>query len=134
MTDYDAYDRSLGIPSLLGASTDGVTEEAMKLLDLPPKLLRAKSAAECGEAAFILSQFAFRLQRAINIEQRKVNEVEEKLRRMRRSNDHETIRLAEEARFVAKQKLVGLTYLPLKVQDMIKTLMSIQNTKRGEQN
>lgn len=75
----DEYERSLGLPA---TCPNPVEVEATRLLSLLPEELRHLTDEECGEAAFVLEQYAFYLQRSINREQVKMHRADAILRRL----------------------------------------------------
>ena len=142
----DDFERPLGIP---GVSEDEVTKESRRILSLSPSVLRKLTAIECVEAAFILGQYAHRLQQAVNREQARVDWAEESIkkiiartinnykgisyeeRKMQAVRDNDAASKLDTIRVKAKLRIDRVSYLANKADNMIKALMSLKNAKSG---
>lgn len=143
----DEYERSLGLPPAFAAE---VEQEATRLLNLPPAVLRKMSAEECGAAAFTLRQFARHLQRSVNREQARVAWCEENIdaiiakevhkyagasfveRKLKAVRESEAAAAVDRLRVHAKLRVERVSFLAAKVGDEAEALKSLQFTKRGE--
>ncbi len=74
----DAFEQSMGLPGGLPAAAGN---EATRLLTLHPAELSKMTAEACGEGAFTLLQYAFYLQRCVNVEQSRVRMAEAAMKR-----------------------------------------------------
>jgi hypothetical protein len=143
----DEYEAKLGLPAWSFAETEG---EAKKILSLSPAELRAMSATQLGEAAFILQQFALHLQRAYNREQARVGWAEENIKRLTARTvgsvkgysleERRPLAVSQDelaCKFDALRVKAGcrvgrLAYLSAKVEAMARSLMALQQSKRGK--
>lgn len=145
--ELDAFERASGLP---GACPAEVENESRRLLALPPAALKRLTAAECGEAAFTLMQFAFYVQRAVNRQQARARWADESIRRMvaprlgavaghsmdeRRLlavRESDAATRADRLRVEALLRLDRLSYLAGRVHEVARALMSLQKTRLGE--
>jgi hypothetical protein len=141
----DDYERSLGLP----AGTPPMQSEATKLLEMEPSLLRKLTPEQAGEAAVILSVYAFHLQRAVNKEQSRVAWAEESIRKaitaqvgqQRGSSFEERKMLAvrgddaasklDRIRVQARLRVERLAFLARQAEAIVRSLLSLQQAKRG---
>jgi hypothetical protein len=143
----DGYEAGLGLPA------DGfpeVEQEAKRLLGLSPSVLRKMSAVEAGEAAYVLRQFSFHLQRAVNREQGRVRWAEECIkqtvaktvnqykgvsyeeRKAQAVRDNDAALKMDRVRVHAQLRVERVAFLAAKVGDMAKSLESLQFSKKSE--
>jgi hypothetical protein len=143
----DDFERPLGI-SVVGE--DEITQEARRLLQLPPDAVRKFSARDCCVAAYVLSQYTHRLQQAINREQCRVTWAENSIRRLiapRINNyrgysfeerrlqaiyDDEAAQEYESTRVRSQLRIDRINYLANKTDNMIKSLLSMKNIKGND--
>ena len=143
----DEYESRLGIPVLTGE--DAVTVEARRILSIAPQNLRKMSALDTAEAAFVMGQYAHRLQQAINREQARVtwatqsilkiigNKVKDyrgvsfEERRLQAVRDNDSAIRLEEIRVKAQLRIDRVSFLSGKANDLAKTLLSLKNAKQG---
>jgi hypothetical protein len=144
----DKMEGSLGIP---GVTEDEVSQEAKRLLALFPAQIRGFSAADCGYAAYTLEQLGFRLQQSINREQARITMAEESIkkvisqtiknfsggsyeeRRLQAVNDRDDTQKWDAIRVKATLRIDKLAYLSTKAEKLAMVMMSLQNTKRGQE-
>lgn len=142
----DRFEHGMGIPAV---GEDEVTLESRRWLAMPPSLLKKLSAVECGEGAYVLGQYAHRLQQACNREQGRLTWANESIkrviakvinnykgvsfeeRRLQAVRDNDAARALDAARVKAQLRLDRISYLSGKANDMAKTLLSLGNAKRG---
>lgn len=140
----DEYEAGLGIPL---QCPPAVESEATRLLKLEPAQLRLLTAAECGENAFVLEQFAFFLQRAINREQVRLHRAEAVLRQLlphllqtRREymlEEKKMMAISESSqcrewechRMTAQLRLDSLLYLANRISNLANLFINIQQTR-----
>ena len=75
--ELDDFETKTGIPCSIPIE---VENEAKSLLEISPSALSQMNAEKCGEAAFLLFQFAFYLQKAVNKENSTIQWCEENLK------------------------------------------------------
>lgn len=144
----ERYEKTVGLSFF--AEEDEVASEARNLLRLPHAVLRKMTPGECGEAGYVLRQFAFRLQQAQNREQAQVRWAEENIRKLiakalpscRGASlderqalavaSNETACVIDKIRVHASLRVERLAFLSAKVSDLAKSIESLQHTKRGE--
>lgn len=140
----DEFEAGLGLPP---HCPPAVEVEATRLLQMEPAQLRLLTAAECGENAFALEQFAFFLQRAANREQARLHRAEAVLRRLlppllrgRREymlEEKKMMAVSESAecrewecrRAEAQLRLDSLLYLANRVSALANLFVNIQQTR-----
>jgi hypothetical protein len=141
----DGFERGLGVPALAGE--DEVTVEARRLLGMAPSAVRKMGAVECGESAYVLGQFAFRLQQAQNREQGRVTWATEAVKRtiaprvdkysgysfeerkLKAVRDDEAASKLDAIRVRAQMRLDRLSFMAARADGLVKTLLSLKNTK-----
>jgi len=137
----DNYEKELGIRLELD-------NEATKLLNITKEELASFSAEECGISAYILSKFAFFLQKSYNKERARITWAEETIktvichqtpqyksysyeeRRLQATRNDEHARKLDDIRMYAKQRSDRIAYLSTRTDFMAKTLLDLQQTKR----
>jgi hypothetical protein len=113
--------------------------------------VRKWTAQNCGEAAYCLRQFSFRLQQAFNRESARVKWCNESIdaiiapilmeyrgysfdeRKVQAVRDNDAAKKFDELRVKASLRMERLLYLSTKVSEMAKTLEALQFSKRGQQ-
>lgn len=144
----DEYERSVGLPDALGFVE--IEDEARKYLTMTPSLLRKLTAQECGEGAYALLQFSWRLQQAINRENGRVRWarasvrkiIATKVRTMSGNSFEERKMLAvrsddaasklNDIKVKALLRVERISFLSNKASDLAHSLMALQSTKRGK--
>lgn len=125
-----------------------VEVEATLLLALTPARLKTLTATQCGEAAFTLEQFSYHLQRCINRERTRVAFADENIRRLiakfrpagyswdeRRAAGVACSEMAAQfdaLRVHAQNRVNRIDFVSGKIDAMVKTLLALQQTKRGK--
>lgn len=112
-------------------------------------MLRKLSAVECAESAFVLGQYAHRLQQARNREQARVTWAEQSIRRLIASkvNNYKGVSFEERRlqavkgddaaqkldaiRVKAQLRIDRVSFLADKANDLAKSLLSLKNAKQG---
>lgn len=140
----DDYEKSVGIPTIEPHS------EAEQYLNMTHFQLSKLTAIECGEAAAVLAQYAFHLQRSHNKEAARSNWAEEstdreiapklsqynaysfKERRMLAVADNEYALNLDKIKSWGKARAERLAYLASKVEFLAKTMLELQQTKRRQ--
>jgi hypothetical protein len=143
----DDYERGLGLPT---AFAKEIETEATALMNMPPAVLRKMSAVELGEAAFILRQFSFHLQRAVNRELSRVTWCEENIkaviaktvhtyrgvsfeeRKLQAVRENDAAAKVDKLRVHAKLRVDRVSFLSAKAGDLSEMLKSLQFSKKGE--
>lgn len=148
-TTDDALDRwesSLGLPVSCPVE---VELEATRLLSISPRVLHAMGSADLGEAAYVLEQFAFFLQRATNREQTRLRRAEENVRRLIAPHLQKVsayswderkllaVRYSQAAReqdnerVEAQLRVDRLAYLAARVGGLVKAFQGLQQARSG---
>lgn len=136
------YEKSLGINNV------NPNIPAEKYLTLPQEDMASMTAEECGEASIILAQYAFYLQRSLNVETRRVgwsqSMIERSIaplmknynassageRRMMAIKDNEFALSCEKLRTEAQARVDQINYLSAKVDALSYRFADLQQTKR----
>jgi len=142
--ELQAFEEECAIP---GDCPIEVENEAKRILTMTPDVLRKYSAQACNEATFILNQFAFFLQKALNLEQGRINWAEENLKRMvlkqniagygledkkmKLIKEDDAAEALDNIRVQATFKKGRIAFLDDKVKEMAKSLAGLANSKRG---
>jgi hypothetical protein len=145
--DLDKYEGTLRVPLFQFADNDG---EAERLLNLPASLLKKMNAVELGEAAVVLKQFAYNLQKAVNAEQARLRACDETIRKLvaRQSPKYKGISYDERKtqailddpkaqewdrqRVRSQLRLDRISFLSAKAEGLANAMMGLQQTKRGK--
>lgn len=124
-----------------------VEVEATRLMSLEPLQVRSLSPQECGEAAFVLEQYALYIQRATNREAARAHRAEELLKKLLPSllsgrreymfDEKKMMAVAgspqavelERLRVEAVLKLDRLAYMSARISSLSKLLLNLQQTK-----
>jgi hypothetical protein len=143
----DQYEHVVGLPACIA---NEVEVEGTRIYNLSPAVLKKFTAVECGEAAFVLRQFASHIQRSANREQARVTWAEESIkkiiaktvnqykgvsfeeRKLQAVRDNDAASKLDAIRVRAKLRLERLAYMSSKIGDQAKSLESLQYAKRGE--
>jgi hypothetical protein len=115
-----------------------------------PAEVRRLAPVDLGYAALALSQFAFRLQRAVNRELARVTWAAESVRsviartvakypgysfeerRLQAVRDNDVATRLDQIRVRAQLRVDRLSYLSGRASDMARTLLSIKNSRQGD--
>jgi len=142
----DQYERGLGLPTLSG--TDDKNEFA-KLLGLSRSELKAMGVEERGEAAYLLRQAAFNLQRSTNRESARQKWADQNVRRVitpllpncfgyspeeRRKSavaQDDAAQKFEKIYEYSTLRLERITFLSNKVSEMAREMGELAKSKRG---
>lgn len=142
----DAFEMSVGLPVWVHPATE---TEAKRLLSLEPESLQKMSSIDCGEAAFILFQYAMTLQKAINREQAKLTLANASIgkiigaslaqqkayafeeRKLLAIRENEAASAWQHVQVNTQMRIDRIVYLSGKVDSMAKSLMALQQSKRG---
>jgi len=142
----DAFEDGLGIP--LGGPNEQAQDEVKRLLSLGTVDLTQMNEDQCGEAAVVLMNFAFHLQRCTNREQARANWAEETLKKIisktlprQSGGSYEERRLlavsaSEQAdsldrtRIRARAKADALAFQAQRIDSLSKALMALKQTRR----
>ena len=136
------YEKSLGIKNI------NPEIPAEKYLTMPQDEISRLKAEGCGEASVILAQYAFYLQRSLNVETRRVNWAQSMIersiapimknysassapeRRMMAIKDNEFAMNCERLRVEAQARVDQINYLSAKVDALSYRFADLQQTKR----
>lgn len=137
----DDFESQNGLPIGIPLS---VESEAKNILTIEPEMLKRMGAAQCSEAAVVLIQYAFYLQRVANRLQSRIRWAEESVRktiapilgeqrgysfeerRLQAVRQDEAASKADEIRVKAQLKLDRVSYLSTKVESMSRALQNIK--------
>ena len=122
----DSYEQPFGLGV---AGEDEVTTECRHLLSLSPSVVRRFSPVDCGEAAYVLRQLAFRLQQAVNREQTRISWAE-----ACRKASPSLAKPLEKIKVHAGLRMSRVAFLAGKAGDLAKAMEALQFTKRGQTN
>ncbi len=143
----DRFASAVGLPVVL---PPGVEDEARRYLDLGPESLRKLSGSDCGEGAYMLERLALHIQDACNREAARVRWADETVRKLiaprlaeQRAYSFEERRLlavgtdpeaarVDALRVKAQLRVDRVSYMAGKVEAMARTLMALQQSKRGK--
>lgn len=138
----DEYERSVGLPEIVPHS------EAEQYLNMTHIELNRLTAIQCGEAAVVLAQYAFHIQRSHNKELARANWAEDstdrevaaslnqhsaysfKERRLLAVADNDYAVNLDKIKTWAKARAERLAYLATRVEFLSKTMLDLQQTKR----
>jgi hypothetical protein len=142
----DEYETKQGLP------VGQPHREAERYLNINHKELSKMSPEECGEAAVVLAQYAFHLQRSYNAELSRINwsadnvsrTISDEIQQYRASSLEERRQLAirgneyasklDQIRTWAQARADRLSYLSSRVEFLAKSMMELQQTKRRYKN
>ena len=123
--------------------------EAKRILQIHPEVLKRMTRSECGEAAVVLIQFAFHLQRASNRQQSRIRWAEETVkkiiaptlgqqkgysyeeRRIQAVRQDEAAQKTDDIRVKAQLRMERINYLSTKAEAMSKALTALQHSKQN---
>lgn len=138
------YEKASGLPSITPNS------EAEQYLNMSHKELQPMTAELCGEAAVVLAQYSFHLQRCYNSELARITWAEDSIRRtitdsinqvrgasfeerkMQATKQNEYAFKLDQIRTWAKCRADKLSYLASKVEFLARTFLDLQQTKRRQ--
>lgn len=138
------YERSKGVPAITPHN------EAEQYLNMPHTELRKMTPEQCGEAAVVLAQYGFHLQRAFNEEVARMNWAEDvakrtiagdvkqyqapsfEERKMLAIRGNEYASKLDQIRSWAKARSERLSYLSSKVEFLARTMLELQQTRRRQ--
>lgn len=136
----DNYEKSKGL--LVQPNNDGI-----RYLNMPQKEMHSLTADECGEAATLLSQYSFSIQRELNRERAIVNWCEAELRRhiftesgnysgtgeerkAKAIAGNEYTRNLDKLRAQAQGRVDQLEYQPNRIDAIRMSFIELQQTRR----
>ena len=119
----DAWEGELALPKI----SLEVENEARRLLGLSPTELKQMDAFACGEAAYVLTQFAFFLQRAVNKETARIRWVACAFPKLK---NPESVRRANDIRSESQIRKDRISFLAASVSEAARAMMAMQTTKR----
>jgi hypothetical protein len=138
----DKYEKSKGLPDVVPHG------EAQQYLNINQAQLAKLTPEQCGEAAVMVAQFGFHLQKVYNREIGVINWCEDciqrtitpELKQYNAPSADERKRLAirgneyasklQRLKSIAQARVDRLSYLPAKVEWLSRTLLELQQTKR----
>lgn len=138
------YEKTCGLPDIVPHS------EAEQYLNISHKELQRLSSEECGEAAVVLAQYSFHLQRCLNAEIARMTWAEDTVKhtitdqlKQQGGNSFEERKMAsikhnefaykvDQIRMWAKCRADKLAYLASKVEFLARTFLDLQQTKRRQ--
>lgn len=146
-SELDAFETVNALPAKIPLE---VENEARRLIELSPVILKTMTASQCGEASYVLQQFSFFLQKAVNKEQSRITWAEENIKRVissginqvnGKSYDERKIKAIsqndaaiklDKVRVDAQLRLHRISFLSQKVESMAKSIMYVQARKTHE--
>lgn len=143
----DEFEENAGLQkSIIREETEN---EVAKLLTMTPGDLREMDAVACAEAAVLLEEFAFHIQRAENRQKTRVNWANARIEKMIAPNLHkqpgysheerrakaisqdDAAMATEQERLNAAVRLDRISYLSNRISTMAKRLAELASMKRG---
>lgn len=142
----DEYERSQGLPKLVPHN------EAETYLNMSRGEMHKMYPDDCGEAAVILAQYAFHIQRACNEELARMNWAEDMIkktiayeisqykaasyeeRKIQAVNGNDFTSKLDKIRIWAKARYDRIAYLSSKIEFLAQTFRDLQQTKRRQTN
>lgn len=143
----DEFEENTGLQkSIIREETEN---EVAKLLTMTPGDLREMDAVACAEAAVLLEEFAFHIQRAENRQKTRVNWANARIEKMIAPNLHkqpgysheerrakaisqdDAAMATEQERLNAAVRLDRISYLSNRISTMAKRLAELASMKRG---
>lgn len=142
----EQYERVSGLPALQLRNET----EAQRLLTLSSGELKGMTAADCGEAAYVLEQFSLHIQRLMNREQERLHWAEDLIRyligpelrsitaysweerKLLAIRQNDAAVKAEVLRVNAQARIDRLSFVGSKIERTANTFLALQATRRAQ--